>query len=174
MTKKRPLTPQEKKAHSLKHDCRNTYGENDKASRRRVPQRKAEEHRRIRRKHTQDVAMLERLPEEQAVLLENAARTDLHRKGGWKKCAGTPLGDLVTNIKEARAEQTGSKVRRQAANEQTNALLKAATADGNMPRSEDYSGPAMRRHKAFSKELSAYFDMIRAGIEDSQNGTSKE
>lgn len=42
-------TPQEKKATSLLHDCRNVYRENDKASRKLVPRRKQEGQQHLRR-----------------------------------------------------------------------------------------------------------------------------
>jgi hypothetical protein len=36
--------PQEKKAASLKRDCRNAYGENDKSSRKNIPRSKQRSH----------------------------------------------------------------------------------------------------------------------------------
>lgn len=41
--------PSLKKQKSLQHDCRNTYGENDKSSRRAISQGKARQHRTERR-----------------------------------------------------------------------------------------------------------------------------
>ena len=45
--------PTEKKRLSLELDCRNTYGENSKASRKSIPAGKAREHRRERRTVTE-------------------------------------------------------------------------------------------------------------------------
>lgn len=45
MTGKPPKTPQDKKALSYAKDRRNTYGENDKSSRKAIPARKAGESR---------------------------------------------------------------------------------------------------------------------------------
>jgi hypothetical protein len=63
MTKKRFRSPQERKALSYAKDRRNTYGENDKASRKAIPLRKAQESRKDRHKVAQDLAILPRLNE---------------------------------------------------------------------------------------------------------------
>ena len=46
---KRRLTPQEKKILSYAKDCRNTYGENDKSSRKAIPRRKQQQRQNERR-----------------------------------------------------------------------------------------------------------------------------
>ena len=45
----RRKTPQEKKILSYAKDCRNTYGNNDKAARKRIPRRKQQQHQNERR-----------------------------------------------------------------------------------------------------------------------------
>jgi hypothetical protein len=56
-----PKSPQEKKALSYAKDRRNAYGENDKASRKAIPLRKAGENRQDRRKTKHDLTVLPQL-----------------------------------------------------------------------------------------------------------------
>jgi len=108
---KRTRTPQEKKALSLSRDCRNTFGENQKAARKAIPLRKALENRRIRRK---DERVLDRgLREDDAALdlAESSVRTRVNRVGGWQKGADEPLGAVVERSLKARVMRVGRKIR---------------------------------------------------------------
>jgi hypothetical protein len=91
MTEKTPRSPQEKKTLSYARDCRNTYGENNKASRKNIPKRKATESRNSRRKTSQALQAFERLPEEVADVIESSLRQDMERLGGWTKSPDEPL-----------------------------------------------------------------------------------
>lgn len=102
MTTKPPKTPQQKKSHSLKRDCRNVYGENDKAARKAIPLRKAKEIRSTRRKSNQAIAQVERLDEAQADVVESSVRQDVHRLGSWTKLPDAPLEKTIAWTKEAR------------------------------------------------------------------------
>ena len=82
MSAKPPKTPQEKKVLSYEHDRRNSYGQNDKASRKAIPARKASENRKSRRKAGQSLAVVERLDEAQAAVVESSLRHDIERVGG--------------------------------------------------------------------------------------------
>jgi hypothetical protein len=95
MSQKKPRSPHEKKALSYAHDRRNTYGENDKASRKAIPARKAGENRKIRRKARQSVAVLDHVDEVTADVAESSLRHDLERVGGWKKSPDAPLADYI-------------------------------------------------------------------------------
>ena len=88
-------SPQEKKALSYVKDRRNTYGENDKASRKAIPARKAGESRKVRRKARQSVGVLEHADEVTADVLESSLRHDLERVNGWKKSPDTPLAEYI-------------------------------------------------------------------------------
>jgi len=81
-------TPQEKKRLSYKKDCRNTYGENDKASRKAIPKHKRWVNKTYRRdiKQAIDVA----LKHEDMDIVENAIK-EVSRKP-WKKFSDKPLG----------------------------------------------------------------------------------
>ena len=91
MTDKPPKTPQDKKALSYAKDRRNTYGENDKSSRKAIPARKAGESRKVRRKANQALTVVERLDEEAANIVESSLKQDVERVGGWTKCPDEPL-----------------------------------------------------------------------------------
>jgi hypothetical protein len=111
MSRKKPRSPQDKKGLSYAKDRRNTYGENDKASRKLIPLRKAMENRQDRRKVAQEVAMLPKLEEAAADVLESSVRHDVHRVGGWRKGADEPLGKIVANAMAARETRAGRKMR---------------------------------------------------------------
>jgi hypothetical protein len=91
---KRRLTPQEKKALSYARDCRNTYGENDKASRKAIPLRKAASIRKERRKLNASA--------ENEVKGLGVAETPRRNKQAWKKASDTPLGQFVSRKLEYR------------------------------------------------------------------------
>jgi hypothetical protein len=96
MRKGRPpaaRSPREKKALSYALDRRNAYRENDKASRKLIPLRKAQESRQARRKAAQALEALPRLGEAAADVAESSARQDVYRVGGWRKSADAPLGE---------------------------------------------------------------------------------
>lgn len=113
MSKGRPPTqrsPQEKKALSYARDRRNVYGENDKASRKAIPARKAGENRKSRRKAAQEVNIAVASDEAKLDVMESSLRQDLERVGGWKKAPDEPLGDFLKRQMCFRAWRTG-KVR---------------------------------------------------------------
>ena len=120
MPKKLPLTPQQKKALSLAHDCRNTYGNNQKAARKAIPLRKALENRKVRHKNNQAISRTDQLNEAALDLVESSVRHDVHRLGGWKKGADEPLGVVVGRSLKAREERVGRKVRARFAYENRN------------------------------------------------------
>jgi acetolactate synthase small subunit len=90
----RRKTPQEKKALSYAKDCRNTYGENDKSSRKNIPLHKARQKRQYRKRiHDvlQKVKVFNDL--ESIEVVENQALSI--KRGNWKKYADMPLGDFL-------------------------------------------------------------------------------
>jgi len=92
-----PKSPQEKKALSLRKDRRNTYGNNDKASRKAIPLRKALENRKNRHRNNQAIAGIEKLDEPSADVVESSARQDVYRVGGWTKSPDDPLGEVIAS-----------------------------------------------------------------------------
>ena len=107
MTEKKFRSPQERKALSYAKDRRNAYYENDKSSRKAIPFRKAQESRKDRHKVAQGLAILPRVDEAAADLIESSARHDVHRIGGWKKVADETLGKKITWAQEARENRAG-------------------------------------------------------------------
>jgi hypothetical protein len=105
------LSPAEKKALSYARDCRNAYGENDKASRKAIPARKAGEARKVRRKAVQALKIAERVDEAESAVIESALRQDLERVGGWTKAPDVPLGRMIRASKLCREKRDGRKVR---------------------------------------------------------------
>ena len=106
MSKGRPpiqRSPQEKKALSYVRDRRNVYGENDKASRKAIPARKAGENRKFRRKAAQDINTAVGSDEAQLDVVESSLRQDVERVGGWEKVADAPLGVFLKRQMRFRA-----------------------------------------------------------------------
>lgn len=81
-------SPQDKKARSLAHDRRNTYGENSKSSRTAIRGRKRWASRSYRHRARQ---VLER----ELVVSEGEEVVDPKRHRQWRKCADTPLGAVL-------------------------------------------------------------------------------
>ena len=93
---KNKLDPKKKKEESLKHDRRNTYGENDKASRKSIRRRKQLVNQIYRHKVKQVLA-----PHDLAAVEDSVAEI---RRPPWKKSPDQPLGEvflteLIHNIK---------------------------------------------------------------------------
>ncbi|MGX1808786.1 hypothetical protein ACWIGI_23955 [Nocardia sp. NPDC055321] len=92
-------SPQEKKALSYARDRRNTYGENDKSSRKNIARNKRVPNRADRRRETQQLATATG-----PLSLDAAAVADLSLTTtmsmwvtrSWRKSPDTPLGEVVT------------------------------------------------------------------------------
>jgi hypothetical protein len=95
MTERPPRTPQDKKTLSYAEDRRNVFGENDKASRKAIPARKAGESRKVRRKARQSFDGLDTAEETVADVVESSLRHDLERVGGWTKAPDAPLSEYI-------------------------------------------------------------------------------
>ncbi len=99
-------TPQEKKALSYAKDRRNSYGENDKASRKIIPLRKARVNRSYRKKVDEILREIEAAPNvEIAELLESSVRNI--KRNDWKKSPDAPLCEVVEQKLELRASHAG-------------------------------------------------------------------
>jgi hypothetical protein len=105
MSDDQPKTPQQKKALSYSKDRRNVFGENDKASRKAIPARKAGESRKVRRKATQALDAVVHLDDEAADLLESSLRHDVERVGGWKKTPDASLSEYLERQARRRARR---------------------------------------------------------------------
>ena len=95
-------SPQEKKAVSLNRDRRNTYGENDKSSRKNIPLSKQHSHQAARRAANQPLAQLvETIDEEAAIEAEVKVRlsTVEHRRKGLVKHPDKPLKTVLEGRK---------------------------------------------------------------------------
>lgn len=99
-------TPQEKKALSYEKDRRNTYGGNDKASRRLIPLQKARVNRNYRRKNNQVLNDVTGIKEPEYVERTETASKDIRRKD-WKKDSDEPLGEIVEEKLEYRESHAG-------------------------------------------------------------------
>lgn len=95
MAEHTPKSPQEKKALSYAKDRRNVFGENDKASRKAIPARKASESRKVRRKARQTLDVIDGTEEAKADVIESSLRHDVERTGGWKKGPDAPLSEFI-------------------------------------------------------------------------------
>ncbi|WP_296614951.1 hypothetical protein [Sphingomonas sp.] len=112
MTLKRNRTPQEKKALSLKRDCRQSYfASGQKGARKSIPLRKALENRRNRHKNDQALVVALEGGDLALDLAESSARHDVYRAGGWVKGPDRPLGEAI-NLQERKREiRVGRKER---------------------------------------------------------------
>jgi hypothetical protein len=95
------MSPQEKKRLSYERDRRNTYGENDKSSRKNIPRAK----RRARRANRRLVSTA--LAAVQGVVVESVAeaaveRINRTRPRAFRKYPDTPLGDVVADRLDRR------------------------------------------------------------------------
>jgi len=104
-------TPPEKKALSLALDRRNSYGENDKASRKNIPRAKARVHRMERRiveqilSHDHVTAPDDNATEQEGKL-KTAAR--LKRLHGFKKKPDIPLAQSLARKAKRHKRRTGA------------------------------------------------------------------
>ncbi|NEX92948.1 hypothetical protein [Caulobacter sp. 17J65-9] len=120
MSKGRPpraRSPQEKKALSYAKDRRNTYGQNDKASRKAIPLRKAKAARADRHGARQDLEHLAAASEAAADVIESSLRQDTAGRRRWQKGPDEPLGTVVQNKLQRRVDSVGAKALRRAAQE---------------------------------------------------------
>jgi hypothetical protein len=109
MPRKRQRSPGEKKLLSCAKDRRNFYGENDKASRKAIPLRKAKSHRADRRKAAGALSGYGPLSEDAAALTENALVKDIGRIKRWKKSPDRALSDHVAAKQALRVYREGRK-----------------------------------------------------------------
>lgn len=109
-------TPGAKKALSLKRDRRSAYGENDKASRKSIPRRKALSHRAARRAATLATHSLEQEASTRGDDLSDRRVADVKAKvrKGFRKCPDAPLGERVGQklAKRRKLDADGGRRRR--------------------------------------------------------------
>ncbi|MBR0875052.1 hypothetical protein JQ633_32165 [Bradyrhizobium tropiciagri] len=100
-------TPQEKKLLSYEHDRRNTYGENQKSSRKNIPRSKQLSHQDERRAVRQALIGVEgrvadeRLDDAQSQV---AGKGRIKRLKAFRKTPDTPLGEVIRRRIRNRSE----------------------------------------------------------------------
>ncbi len=94
----RPTSPQDKKANELAHDRRNTYGENDKSSRRAIRLRK-------RWRSRLERQALRQALDRSAATAEDSGIDVPAPRGQWRKCPDTPVGELLRHRRYDRIER---------------------------------------------------------------------
>jgi hypothetical protein len=105
-------TPREKKRLSYQHDRRNTYGENQKSSRKNIPRSKQNSHQEERRSVRQALIVAEGSIADEA---SDEAQSQALRKGRLKKLKAfrkrpdEPLGDVVKSRLRRRNESKQKK-----------------------------------------------------------------
>ncbi|MFI7666548.1 hypothetical protein [Nocardia sp. NPDC049526] len=98
-------TPQQKKQLSYAKDRRNTYGENDKASRKNLPRKRARAHRANR--HFDAQTLLKSIGPVDPSLADVAEQqVRNHRRRACRKWPDTPLGEYVKWKLAKRITQT--------------------------------------------------------------------
>lgn len=100
-------TPQEKKELSYAKDRRNTYGENDKSSRKNIPASKARVNRSYRRKVNDVLQVASELVEPQELEAVEHKVASVKREF-WKKAPDAPLGEVVERQLERRETHAGN------------------------------------------------------------------
>jgi len=104
----RKLTPQEKKQLSYERDRRNSYGENDKSSRKAIPLRKRLAARSYRRSTKQELPNAPVVASTEDLDAAEAAVRAV-RRSEWKKRADIPLGEFIALQKRWRDNRKGQK-----------------------------------------------------------------
>ncbi len=102
----------EKKRLSLKLDRRNTYGENDKASRKSIPRGKQRQHQNERRSAAQALHTISgNISEDEIVDAELLAKVKVtvSRRKGFKKKPDEPLGIVLAKKKAGRPKWSPSR-----------------------------------------------------------------
>lgn len=92
------LSPQQKKRKSYQKDCRNCYGENDKASRKNIPRNKQRGHRQERHVASNILNSLNEACDD--VLLDETVdkfkdKVKAKRLNAFRKCPDMPLGRML-------------------------------------------------------------------------------
>ncbi|MEV1116054.1 hypothetical protein AB0I91_13365 [Actinosynnema sp. NPDC049800] len=96
-------SPQEKKRLSYAKDRRNTYGENDKSSRKNIPRNKQLAHRADR--HHADQALRSALGRADEASADHAEQVARDRRPSWfRKHPDAPLGEVVAYRLRERVE----------------------------------------------------------------------
>jgi hypothetical protein len=107
---KKSKSPPEKKRLSLAKDRRNSYGENDKSSRKNISLSKALSHRAVRRKSASLEQAWEGLTEAEAEARELTLVTPRLQKGKFRKSPDIPLAQHVASaLTQRRRRQSTSK-----------------------------------------------------------------
>jgi hypothetical protein len=107
-------SPGEKKRLSYERDRRNTYGENQKSSRKNIPRGKQRGHRDERRAARQSLSSARGAPDDiaadaaQSVTIE---RSRAKRLKSFRKSPDTPLRDAIQRRSTMRARRDGRKLR---------------------------------------------------------------
>ncbi|MET4803390.1 hypothetical protein [Bradyrhizobium sp. LB11.1] len=105
-------TPQEKKQLSYANDRRNTYGENQKSSRKNIPRSKQLSHQGERRTVRQALIAAQG---DVADAVADEAQSQAWRKGrmkrlkSFRKSPDTPLGEVVQRRLRRRTSETGDE-----------------------------------------------------------------
>jgi hypothetical protein len=104
-------TPQQKKRLSYEHDRRNTYGENQKSSRKNIPKSKQRSHQEERRSVRQTLVAAEGGIADEVV---DEAQSRVLRTGrikklkAFRKSPDRPLGDVIERrLRRRRAKTSG-------------------------------------------------------------------
>jgi hypothetical protein len=98
-------TPQQKKQLSYEHDRRNTYGENQKSSRKNIPRSKQRSHQDERRSVRQTLIAAQGVPADDVV---DETQSQALKKGrikklqAFRKSPDCPLGEIVERRRRAK------------------------------------------------------------------------
>jgi transketolase len=104
--------PKEKKQLSLELDCRNTYGENSKSSRKAIPNGKQRRHMDERRSTGEVLLRLKgSIPEDEASDAELLVKTRItvSKRKGFKKQPDAPLGIVLAATKSGRLKSSAHR-----------------------------------------------------------------
>jgi hypothetical protein len=102
---KKRRSPQEKKRLSYSRDRRNSYGENDKSSRKNVARNKRVRHHADRRGQNALLAAGTGPVDEDVEMLLDERVTRRRRRDYWRKCPDTPLGLHVASSLKRRVDR---------------------------------------------------------------------
>jgi hypothetical protein len=104
-------SPSEKKALSLERDRRNTYGENEKSSRKNIPKSKQRSHQSLRRAANSPLRAVQgAVVEDLADVAEGDSRVALieKKRGSFRKSPDEPLGAVLARKRSTKSTKSES------------------------------------------------------------------
>lgn len=172
MPAKKRRSPEEKKRLSYSRDRRNTYGENDKSSRKNIARNKRARHHAERRRESALLTAAAGPVDENVEELVDERVTRRPRADRWRKVPDTQLGLYVAYRLKRRADKGNSAPETERA--RIEKILRNTDIDGMEPSNYNYARVAVGPEAAGPRQLQHCTTMakIRASYYPARTGSS--